>query len=224
VSRRRDAAGASVQIVVLAKSPIAGRCKTRLCPPLLPNDAAEVAEAALADTLDSVARTRASRRVLALDGAVGEWLPPGFDVVPQRGSGLGERLASAFDDVGGPSVLIGMDTPQVTPELLDRTMNELVRPGVDAVLGLAMDGGWWGIGLRRPHAGVFAGVPMSTAVTGERQLRRLRRLGFRTLALPRLRDVDVIEDALAVARMVPSSRFSRALDLALAGSRCGVVA
>jgi glycosyltransferase A (GT-A) superfamily protein (DUF2064 family) len=58
VSRRSDAAGASVQIVVLAKSPIAGRCKTRLCPPLLPNDAAEVAEAALADTLDAVARTR----------------------------------------------------------------------------------------------------------------------------------------------------------------------
>jgi rSAM/selenodomain-associated transferase 1 len=213
-----------VQIVVMAKSPVPGRSKTRLCPPLTPRDAAEVAEAALADTLGAVADTKARRRVLALDGAVGDWLPPGFDVITQRGDGLGERLAAALDDVGAPSVLIGMDTPQVTPALLDETMDELMRPGVDAVLGLALDGGWWGIGLRRPRTGLFAGVPMSTPLTGARQRRRMHRLGLRTVALPTLRDVDVIEDAVAVAAAVPSSRFARALDLALQASRCGIVA
>jgi uncharacterized protein len=223
VSRPSVLRAARVQLVVMAKSPVPGRCKTRLCPPLTPQDAAEVAEAALADTLAAVADADACRRVLVLDGAVGDWLPSGFDVIPQRGCGLGERLAAALDDVGAPSVLIGMDTPQVTAALLDETMDQLMRPGVDAVLGQAFDGGWWGIGLRRGRTGLFAGVPMSTPTTGAMQRRRMHQLGLRTVALPKLRDVDVIEDAMAVAASAPSSRFARALDLALQASRCGVV-
>src|SRR5947209_16004252 len=105
-------------IVVLAKAPVAGRVKTRLCPPLMPQEAATLAEAALSDTLVAVLATRCARRVLALDGAPGLWLPTGIEVIGQRGERLDERISCAFDDVGGPALLIGSDTPQVSTTLL----------------------------------------------------------------------------------------------------------
>ena len=91
----------------------------------------------------------------------GGWLPAGFELVPQRGGGLGERLEDAFSRFAGPSLLIGMDTPQVTPALLERALRTLSRPGVDAVLGAAEDGGFWAIGFAAPVPGAFAGVPMA---------------------------------------------------------------
>lgn len=72
--------------IVMAKAPVPGRVKTRLCPPLSPDEAAAVAEAALSDTCEAVSRCSADRLVVALDGAPGAWLPPGFEVVPQRGT------------------------------------------------------------------------------------------------------------------------------------------
>jgi rSAM/selenodomain-associated transferase 1 len=206
------AAGArNAQILVLAKAPSAGRSKTRLCPPCTLEEAAAVAEAALRDTLEAVGRARVSRRVLALDGATGRWVPGGFDVTEQRGEGLDERLAAAFEDAGAPALLIGMDTPQVTASLLEEALGALVRPGVDAVLGPALDGGWWAIGLRRSLPAAFLGLPMSTPHTGAAQARRLERLGLRWSPLPALRDVDDFEDALAVADLAPRSRFARAV-------------
>jgi uncharacterized protein len=196
-------------LIVIAKAPVPGRVKTRLCPPCTPREAAALAEAALRDTLDAAARCRAARRVLALDGAPGAWLPPGFDVAAQRGSGLAERLGHAFAAVTGPAFLVGMDTPQLTPALLDAGLAACAAH--DAVLGPAPDGGYWGIGLRAPDPAVFAGVPMSTAATGARQLARLAALGLETVLLPALRDVDTIADARAVARAVPGSRFAAAL-------------
>jgi len=196
---------------VIAKAPVAGSAKTRLSPPLSPAQAAELAEAALCDTLEAVLRTRAARRVLVLDGPAGDWLPPGLEVIPQRPVGFAERLAGAFEDVGEPAFLIGMDTPQLTPAMLDSALEALGAPANDAVLGLCEDGGYWGIGLRRADARVFAQVPMSTARTGERQRLRLEELGLRTGALPVLRDVDCHADALAVAAQAPESRFARAV-------------
>ena len=206
-------------LVVIAKAPRPGRAKTRLCPPCSPVEAAAIAEAALLETLRAVARVPVARRVLALDGAAGDWLPDGFDVVPQRGDGLGERLAAAFVDVGGPALLIGMDTPQVGWRRLEDGLRALVRPGVDAVLGRARDGGWWALGLRRPDPAVFRGVPMSAATTGAVQRARLRGLGLRTVELPALRDVDRFADAQAVAAEIPGTRFAAAV----AGVRAGAV-
>ena len=82
---------------------------------------------------------------------------------------------------------------------------------MDAVLGPALDGGYWAIGLKEPDMRVFDGVPMSTPHTGSAQLVRLRALGLRTAALPALRDVDTIEDARRVAREAPATRFARAV-------------
>ena len=201
----------SAALVVMAKEPLPGRVKTRLCPPLAPEQAAQLAEAALADTLDAVAWTPARRRVLVLDGAPGPWLPPGFEVIAQRGDGLAERLANATRDVGEALVIVGMDTPQLTRALLCDALERLA--GADAILGPTIDGGYWTIGLREPDPSAFDDVPMSTAGTGSAQRERLARLGLRTAELEQLRDVDTFDDAVAVAAHAPWTRFAATLEL-----------
>jgi uncharacterized protein len=197
-----------VALVVIAKAPLPGHAKTRLSPPCTPEEAAELAAAALRDTAAAVAATPARRRVLALDGPADGWVPRGFEFVPQQGAGLGERLAHALAAAGGPALVVGMDTPQLTPALLGTAARRLAE--VDAVLGPADDGGYWTLGLSRPDARVFEGVPMSTARTGLSQLRRLAALGLSTTLLPSLRDVDTMADAAAVAPACPESRFAAA--------------
>jgi len=198
-------------LAVIAKSPVPGRVKTRLCPPCTPTEAARLAEAALRDTLAAALACRCGRRFLVLDGEPGTWADPAFEVIAQRGGTLDERLAAAFEDTGGPTVLIGMDTPQVSPGLLEDALGALGSDDTDAVLGPAVDGGYWAIGLRRPDPGVFLGVPMSTPVTADAQLERLRALELRVRILPRLRDVDLIEDAEAAAMEASDSRFAAAV-------------
>ena len=198
-------------IIVIAKSPVAGRVKTRLCPPCTPAEAAHIAAAALADTLAVVAETPATARVLALDGPPGPWIPDGFVIVPQIGCGLDERLANAFAAVTGPAILIGMDTPQVSVEQLVSAAQILNGPRCDAVIAPALDGGWWAIGLQNADPRVFVGVPMSTDHTCRDQRARLRSLGYRTAVLETLRDVDTFADVVDVARTVPGSRFAAAV-------------
>ena len=169
----------AAQVMVIAKEPVPGRVKTRLTPPYTPRQAAQLAEAALADTLAAVGSVSVTRRVLALDGAPGRWLPPGFDVIGQRGAGLDERIAWALADLRAawpaPVVLIGMDTPQVTPDLVAAAAEPLgcqsaigpaSGPGDRVALGLAVpvgdpchaDGGQQG--------GVHGGGPFGVAMTG----------------------------------------------------------
>lgn len=198
-------------LIVIAKEPRPGRVKTRLTPTYTTAQAADLAAAALADTLEAVARTPAPRRTLALDGNPGRWLPAGVQVIPQRGGGLDERLAAAFEDAydGRPMVLIGMDTPQVGSALLTAAGTALLRH--EAVLGPAADGGFWLLGLRSPDAALLHGVPMSSPHTGAAQLARLREAGLDVGLLPELVDVDTPEDALKVAAACPHSCFGRAL-------------
>jgi len=193
-------------LLVIAKEPLPGRVKTRLTPPFSPVEAAALAEAALGDTLRAVAAAPATRRLLVLDGRPGPWLPPGFDVVPQCAGGLDERLADAFAHCDGPALLIGMDTPQVTPELL-----AVDFAGHDACFGPAEDGGFWALGLAEPDPALLLGVPMSTPWTGAVQRRRLAAAGLRVRDLPALRDVDTAVDAAAVAALAPHGRFAARL-------------
>ena len=186
-------------VMVMAKSPRPGRVKTRLCPPCTSAQAAAIAAAALADTLDAARACGARRRIVALDGPLGDWLPDDFDIIEQRGPTFGARLQAAWSTAGGPGVQIGMDTPQVTPQLLDDALARLSEPDVDAVLGLALDGGWWAIGFKQVPLHGFDGVPMSTSGTGAAQLRRLWSLGLRVAMLPTLRDLDTIDDAASLA-------------------------
>jgi rSAM/selenodomain-associated transferase 1 len=204
-----------VQLCVIAKEPRPGFAKTRLSPPCTPRQAAAIAEASLADTLEAVLCADAHRRLLVLDGAVGRWLPEGFEVVPQADGGLDRRLAAAFawcfstmpDE---PVVLIGMDTPQVRPEeLVDA--GERLHAGADAVLGPATDGGYWLIGLRTMVRGAFTGVPMSSAETGGAQRRRLESLGCSVETIGALDDVDRFADAERVAAQHSAGRLAAAV-------------
>ncbi|MFJ6194700.1 DUF2064 domain-containing protein [Micromonospora sp. NPDC092111] len=208
-------------LLVVAKAPVPGAVKTRLCPPATPAQAARIAAAALRDTLDAVRATPDVTPVLALagrfadaeDGVALAAATAGWPVLPQRGTGLAERLAHAHADVadrypGRPVLQIGMDTPQLTPTRLAAAAR---RTGaVDAVLGWAADGGWWALGLRDPrHADVLRAVPMSTPDTARLTWAALAGRGLRAAPLPVLRDVDGWADALAVAETVPGGRFAR---------------
>ncbi|MFF7309332.1 DUF2064 domain-containing protein [Streptomyces sp. NPDC008137] len=195
-----------ISLLVIAKEPLPGRVKTRLCPPFTPEEAAALAEAALTDTLCAVAAAPARRRILVLEGKAGPWLPPGFDVVAQCSGGLDARLAAAFAGCDGPALLIGMDTPQVTPALLTVDFD-----GYDACFGAAEDGGFWALGLAVPDPELVREVPMSTPTTGAVQRSRLVAAGLKVRELPCLRDVDDAADAEAVAAAAPHGRFAAEL-------------
>ena len=207
----------TADLIVLAKEPVPGRVKTRLCPPCTPAEAATLAAAALADTLDAAPRVRRRRVVLALDGRPGAWCPPGVEVVGQGAGSLDRRLTTAWAAAtSGPAVLIGMDTPQVTAADLDAALGALADH--DAVLGPASDGGWWALGLRRPHPRAFAGradeprpTPAPASTPGWRRSgcapRRCRSAPTSTRGTT----------PSTVARAAPGGRFAAAVDALLPG-------
>ncbi|MFC4607168.1 DUF2064 domain-containing protein [Streptomyces maoxianensis] len=216
-TRQPPAGGAAASrgtLLVIAKAPVPGRVKTRLCPAYSPEEAARLAEAALRDTLDIVLATPVRRRVLVLDGVPGDWLPDGFEVVPQCAGGLDARLAHAFGLCEGPTLLVGMDTPQITAEHLRAG---LVLGDGEASFGPAADGGFWALGMAEPDPTRLRGVPMSVPQTGAVQRQRLVRAGLTVRELPVLRDVDTAADARLVAAEAPGTRFAAAV-AALAGA------
>jgi uncharacterized protein len=197
-------------LIVLAKQPRPGSVKTRLQPALTAVQAADVATAALRDTLRAAENAPARQRILAFDGDVRGWLPLGWRHVVQPTDALDARLTHAFTAAGrGPALLVGMDTPQLQPHHL------IAFDAVtyDACLGLCPDGGYWAIGFSNPQAATpsITGIPMSRTDTGPRQYARLVELGLRVQLLPSLVDVDTIDDAIEVARLVPESAFATAL-------------
>jgi glycosyltransferase A (GT-A) superfamily protein (DUF2064 family) len=197
-----------------------------LCPPLVPAEAADLAAAALLDTLDAARSVPGGRVVVAMAGRLpGAARAAELSVAlrgalmrGQRGADLGHRIAAAHRDAAGllpgrPVLQVGMDTPQVDPALLTDAAGPLHRGTVDAVLGLATDGGWWALGLCDPRAAAaIAEVPTSRDDTGERTLHALRAAGLRVGLLPELTDVDTAADAVAVARTAPWTRFATAVD------------
>lgn len=217
-------------VLTMAKAPVPGQVKTRLCPPLLPTEAAQVAAAALLDTLAAVtAAGPATRSVVALAGNLADARRPrelqaaltGSTVIAQAPGSLGDRLAAAHQGAAGhgPVLQIGMDTPQLTPIMLTAAAHTLRLDGVDAVLGPAADGGWWSLGLRDPqHAEILRQVEMSRPDTGHHTLQALRRLGLRVALLPMLTDVDTFPDAARVATLAPGTRFARTVRDLLSGS------
>ncbi|TGD84421.1 DUF2064 domain-containing protein [Mycolicibacterium sp. CH28] len=212
----------AVAVLVVAKAPVPGKVKTRLAATVGAELAAEVAAAALLDTLDAVRSAPVHNRIIALDGDLDAALRSveirsalnGFTVIPQRGEGLGQRLANAHLDAGTlagkPVLQIGMDTPQVTPNQLGECARVLLQS--DAALGMARDGGWWILGVSTPDlAAGLVDVVMSSADTGRATLEVLRARGCGVALLPLLDDVDTIADVFPVRMECPLiSRFRRA--------------
>jgi uncharacterized protein len=208
-----------VTALVVAKAPEPGRAKTRLAATVGDRVAADIAAAALLDTLDAVAAAPVAARVVALTGdldaaagaAVIRQRLESFTVIQQRGDDFADRLANAHADAadGYPVLQIGMDTPQVTAELLTDCARRLLD--APAVLGLAHDGGWWVLGVGTPTiAECLRTIPMSRPDTGELTLKALRDSNIDVKFVRRLADIDVVEDVAAVrAACGPASRFAR---------------
>ena len=195
-----------VVALVVAKAPVPGLAKTRLAASIGDRAAADIAAAALLDTLDAVAAAPVQARVVAMTGDLDAACASdeirsrldAFTVVPQRGDDFAERLANAHVDAaaaaGNRRVLqIGMDTPQVSAEMHRRMRAGTL--GTDAVLGLADDGGWWVLGVSDASmADCLREVPMSRPDTGALTLAALYAKGFHVDLVAELADVDTIDD------------------------------
>lgn len=208
-------------MLVMAKAPVAGQAKTRLAGIAGDAGAADLAAASLLDTLEAGATAYPpGRRVLALDGDLRDacraeeilaasraWL-----VVRQGGQTFGERLVDGHQQAhrlaGGPVVQIGMDTPQVCPDVL-RDLAEVAHGHGGPVLGPALDGGWWVlVTTHASQAEVLTGVPMSRPDTWQLTAAALEAAGHPAARTSALRDVDLPEDAEAVADQAPGTRFA----------------
>jgi glycosyltransferase A (GT-A) superfamily protein (DUF2064 family) len=218
---------------VVAKAPIPGLAKTRLAANMGNAAAADIAAAALLDTLDAVVAAPVAARIVAMTGDLSAASRSAeirtrladFTVIEQRGDGFADRLANAHADAataagGLPVVQIGMDTPQVTADLLVECATAL--QSADAVLGMARDGGWWVLGLHDPRAAeCLRDVPMSTSATGAVTLAALRDTGLDVGLVSELVDVDTVDDVEVVRRAcMPDSRF-RQVTLAVEVGRAG---
>jgi glycosyltransferase A (GT-A) superfamily protein (DUF2064 family) len=216
-------------VLIVAKAPVPGLAKTRLCPPLTHSGAADVAAAALLDTLEVAQRAvdgDRSRVVLSFTGSLAEAArrdeldnaSGGCHLVAQRGDTFGERLANAHLDAaalsaGSPVIQIGMDTPQSTPDQLIEAAR-VVADHQLGVIGDAGDGGWWLLGLPDASAArALTDVPMSRPDTGLLTRKALARSGVELADITALSDVDTWQDALEVASGHPDTRFADAVRL-----------
>ncbi|WP_167109503.1 DUF2064 domain-containing protein [Mycobacterium sp. DL592] len=209
-----------VTALVVAKAPVPGLAKTRLAATLGDEAAAEIAAAALLDTLDAVADTPVASRVVAMTGELDRACRQAeirerlraFTVIDQRGDDFAERLANAHADAaaGRPVLQIGMDTPQVSAELLTSCARTLLA--TPALLGMARDGGWWILGVSEARtAECLREVPMSQADTGAVTLAALRHTVQNVSLVEELHDVDTVDDIPTVrAACRSTSRFAHA--------------
>ena len=189
-------------LVVVGKVPRPGATKTRLTPPLSPEQAALLYRAFLQDTL-AVAVGLGWEQVtliyppqLGAERQLQAFLPAAVQLQPQPGSGLGAALAGAFAShlaAGfGRVVLIGSDNPTLPPTLIHQAAAGL--DGHDVVIGPSADGGYYLIGMARPHLGLFERITWSTSVVFGETLERADELGLRALALPEWYDIDTVAE------------------------------
>jgi rSAM/selenodomain-associated transferase 1 len=181
---------------LFAKAPVPGQVKTRLSPPLSPEDCASLYEAMLLDVIGQHARESACELALWYwPPEARSWfelhVPGAFELRPQRGSTLGARLAFAFREHAargcGRIVVRGTDSPTLPLARVAEAFEALDR--VDLVLCPDRDGGYNLVGLRQPCDALFE-IELSTGTVLEQTRSRAERLGLRTLALPAHHDVD----------------------------------
>lgn len=205
-----------MKVLLVAKAPVTGLVKTRLGVIIGAERAAELAAAALLDTIEACSRAGAEGHlslagdlVDAVHGRAISAALTGWTITPQRGEGFAERLVNAHADAGsGVVVQIGMDTPQVTSA--DLAAVAALLDGHDAALAPATDGGWWALARRDPDVvRHLAEVPMSTETTFADTRRALERAGGRVARGASMTDVDTVADAGHVATLAPDTRFAR---------------
>src|SRR6266404_5784171 len=189
-------------LAIMTKAPQAGQVKTRLVPPLKPDEAAELNRFFLRDTITTIANSATPKDACGIavytpigsESAYTDILPDNFRLLPQRGDGFGERLYFAALDLfkcGFESVcLIDSDSPTVPPEDFAQAVRLLQRPGDRVVLGPSDDGGYYLIGLKKPHKELFERIDWSTERVLAQTRQRAREIGLEVKLLPVGYDVD----------------------------------
>jgi rSAM/selenodomain-associated transferase 1 len=197
----RGPARADAAVALFAKAPVAGRVKTRLVPPLTPEEAARVARALLVATLETLVATLPVRWVLFLDGTADEELRAlvtarGLTLRPQGEGDLGARLGAAFRALraeGAARVIaVGADGPTLPPRLLGEAIDALLE--CDLVLGPTEDGGYYLVGTATSGDEIFRDIPWSTGSVLSTTLARAAESGRSVRLLPAWYDVDSVED------------------------------
>jgi rSAM/selenodomain-associated transferase 1 len=212
-------------LIVVAKEPEAGKTKTRLSPPLSGTQAAELYRRFLLDTLELMLRVEIAQPLLAYTPDEAEpffrrFAPSGFELVPQVGADLGERLdhvlAQCLREGYRQAVVMDSDSPTLPVDTLRQAFRELDDPGVDVVLGPCEDGGYYLIGVKAPCPALFQGIAWSTPTVVAETLDRTRDQGLQVTCLPCWYDIDTYADLQRLAEELHSlpedlARHTRAL-------------
>jgi rSAM/selenodomain-associated transferase 1 len=197
-------------LAVMTKAPQAGRVKTRLTPPLSPEEAASLNICFLRDTAAAIGKTASEKRAqgvavytpVGAEAAYAGILPGDFVLVPQRGDAFGERLSAATEDLlrlGFDSLcLINSDSPTVPESAFAQAVDFLGREEDAVVLGPSDDGGYYLIGLKKLHPRLFEGIDWSTERVLEQTVAAARALELPVHFLPTWFDVD---DRATLARL-----------------------
>lgn len=192
----------NVAVIIMAKTPQPGTVKTRLCPPLLPWEAASLYRCFMLDTIDTVRRLKAIQPVLAYTPAGGRAffadVAPDFILILQEGNDLGAKMTSCFVQLFARGytaiVLIGSDLPTLPLSHLQLASALITRPHIDVVLGPSEDGGYYLIGLRRLHRELFESMTWSTDQVFAETVRRAHAKGLRIARVPSWYDIDSAAD------------------------------
>ena len=191
----------TIAVAVICKTPAPGKSKTRLSPPLHPDDCAAISACFIADLTATIAQVAeagdaegyAVYTPVGTEEALLRLLPPGFGLVPQGEGDLGARLHKGIADLlaagHAGAMLINSDSPTLPGAIL-RMAVEALKEGDPVVLSPAADGGYTLIGLTHPHAHLFADIPWSTADVYRLTLERAREVGLPVVELPGWYDVD----------------------------------
>lgn len=196
-------------LAIFAKTPVPGRVKTRLSPPLSPTESADLYRCML---LDTIARVRALNvdTVIFYEGdrVFFESAAPHALLVHQHPAGLGRRLEEACDELTamgyGARVIIGTDAPDLPLDYLLQAFQRL-EAGADAVFGPATDGGYYLVALRDSYAQLFTDIPWSSELVLETSIKRAQSSGFTASLLPTWYDVDSFEDLQRPGLMDPQN-------------------
>jgi uncharacterized protein len=190
-------------LLIFARRPVPGKVKTRLSPPLLPEEAADLYGCMLDDVLAMAASLPHVEKYLFYDGgedALGYFRGrvPGMACIPQRGTDLGERMAEALREIfsmgSRAAVIIGSDSPDLPPAFVVDAFARLERGDDGVVVGPTEDGGYYLVGMTRLHQRLFRDIPWSSdRVMGE-TLQRAKEAGLAVSLLPIWRDVDTAPD------------------------------
>ena len=187
-------------LAIMTKAPRAGQVKTRLTPPLTPEESAALNRCFLRDLGHSIAAAGAGSQGIGCYTPVGaetayqDIFPPAFQLIAQREGDFGERLEGAVSDllsVGFSSVcLINSDSPTAPPASFAEAVRVLSQPNDCVVLGPSDDGGYYLIGLKRKQRRLFEAIDWSTDRVLRQTLERAAELDLAVHLLPLCYDVD----------------------------------